>query len=106
MYSIFGRFANGCVQVVNVYVATVSHALGKTLLELTGASSLSLKPSLSHLTQGPAVFLGIEGPSHALIRLKSFGVAAKSTKCIWTLDVSGAAGTEWGIVASSSSRYA
>lgn len=96
-------------QVVNIYVATVSPSLAKTLLDLTGASSLSLKPSQAHLTEGPAVFLGLEGPSHALIRLKSFGVAAKSTKCLWALDSSssssaGGAGSVWGIVASSSSR--
>lgn len=98
-------------------------------LELAGASSLSMKPSLPCLIAAaqaqPVLFLGLEGPIHSFVRFKSFTVDARSSASLWSLLSSSssrrgggndgysnrqqqgaAAGAEWGVLASSSSRLA
>lgn len=87
----------------------------KILSEAAGMSSLTLKPSNQNMLTGPVVVLGLYGPIHAFVRLKSFqvqsargissGNAASSTQAVatslWTLP-----NGESGVLASSSSRLA
>ena len=89
----------------------------KQLLQLAGASSLSMKPPTHLLADVPALVIGVEGPSHSFIRFKSYPVQPKSSELLWKLsgntihnrvknvgmNSAGIAG-ECGVLASSSSR--
>jgi hypothetical protein len=102
----------------------------KQLFQLAGASSLSMKPAAPVLLAGPVLVLGVEGPSHSFVRFKSYSATARSTAQLWVLPPptsptspnartaaaatsmgestnSGGTGSsaEWGVLASSSSRY-
>ena len=105
-----------------MYTTFLVPVAAKQLLQLAGASSLSMKPALQLLTSAPVLVLGLEGPAHAFVRFKSFPVVARSPALLWKLSApvlsdsatasttavlssAGAEGTEWGVVASSSSRY-
>ncbi len=89
----------------------------KILTEAAGMSSLTLKPSNQTMLTGPVVILGLYGPMHAFVRLKSFQLhstrssllnatgniasGSSSTTSLWTLP-----NGESGVLASSSSRLA
>ena len=106
-----------------MYTTFLVPVAAKQLLQLAGASSLSMKPALQLLTSAPVLVLGLEGPAHAFVRFKSFPVVARSPALLWKLSApvlsdsatastttavlssAGAEGSEWGVVASSSSRY-
>ena len=45
--------------------------VAKQLHELAGQSSLSMKPTLEKLMEGPVLFLALEGSSHVILRLRS-----------------------------------
>jgi hypothetical protein len=79
-----------------------------------------MKPPLALLTSAPVLVLGLEGPAHSFVRFKSYPVVAKSAALLWKLTghthdglvterVAVPPGTvvgEYGVLASSSSRYA
>lgn len=80
--------------------------IAKRLLSISGHSSLSFHAPLSVLLEGPALCLAIEGPTHAIMKLKSITLDSKiltggPKQCIWKLR-SG----DWGVIASSSVRLA
>lgn len=101
------------IYVINVTTAWLCEDSAKQMQGLAGASSLSMKPPLRLLRDGPVVALGLEGPVHAFIRFKSFTSATASTssfghttKTIWKLNNTIGSEDEWGVLASSSSRLA
>ena len=74
----------------------------KSLLEVSGASSLSMHPHYQSLIDTPVLMLGLEGPSHSFIRFKSFSIKSfDSVQPCWKLN-----NDEWGVLASSSQRLA
>ena len=80
--------------------------IAKRLLSISGHSSLSFHAPLSVLLQGPVLCFAIEGPTHAVMKLKSLTLDSKMLhggpkQCIWKLR-SG----DWGVIASSSVRLA
>jgi hypothetical protein len=102
-------------QLRHAYTTHLTAIGAKQLQQLAGASSLSMKPPTSLLTNSPALVLGLEGPSHSFVRFKSFSLVAKSTTLLWKLSGTASSGEgstaaaaasagEFGILASSSSR--
>lgn len=97
---------------MNCYSSSIDRSVAKKLLELAGASSLSMKPPLDLLLDGPALFLGIEGSSHSFVRFKSYTVDYHDNVTeLWkplagdqTIANCNPLRGEYGVVASSSSR--
>ncbi len=89
----------------NTLTTKINFHTAKLLLEAAGASSLTMKPSRDRMLDGPIICVGVCGPMHSFVRLKSFTVSAKSTTSLWTLGTNDSAGNpEFGVLASSSSR--
>ena len=108
----------------NAFTSHVDLAAQKQLLQLAGASSLSMKPAPALLSAGPVLVLGLEGPSHSFVRFKSYSATARSSTQLWKLPTAAgsgssgqggavaaavgttapADGSDWGVIASSSSR--
>lgn len=85
-----------------------------------------MKPTTSLLSAAPVLVLGLEGPSHSFVRFKSYSTVARSAVQLWRLTSIGSgvgggssgandavsstandagAQVDWGVLASSSSRY-
>lgn len=106
--------------VVNSVTTKLTMAMVKTLSEAAGMSSLTLKPSNQTMLTGPVVVLGLYGPIHAFVRLKSFQVHTTRSSLLAStggnaasVSSNAAAASLWtlpsgesGVLASSSSRLA
>lgn len=58
------------LQVVHATTTSLSGPMAQRLREAAGQSSLSLKPSLSLLTQSPVLILGVCGSASSLLKLR------------------------------------
>lgn len=106
--------------VVHSVTTKLTMAMVKTLSEAAGMSSLTLKPSNQTMLTGPVVVLGLYGPIHAFVRLKSFQVHTTRSSLLAStggnaasVSSNAAAASLWtlpsgesGVLASSSSRLA
>lgn len=106
--TVFELFDRVELQVVNARSCLLSSSAAKTLHDLAGQSSLSMKPPLQLLLAAPVLLLALEGSVLSINRLKGLTTADRDggrprtgANSIWTLE-----GGHWGALASSSPRLA
>lgn len=104
----------------------LSVSVAQKLSEVAGMSSLTMKPSMDLLVRQPVTIIGVVGPAHSFVKLKSLGTQnnshqnfnlqpsrtstsnfnnASAGRSIWVLSEERGKEVEYGVLASSSPRY-
>eukprot|EP01041_Mallomonas_annulata_P003924 gene3924-7827_t len=110
------------LKVVNARSMLLTSSSARMLMEMTGQSSLTMKPTLTRLVEAPVLLLAVEGSAHAVSRLKGltmetstsveyerrgWGEGTRVMESLWQLqDKDKDKEKEWGVLASSSTRLA